>query len=397
MDEGGSIASDMPIAMGQISQLVETKNALKPLKQRFLLWGVRDLQSFSLSSIVATSFGLLLALSLVSVSTLAMDQRHSADFTPTAYIYLPFVVRQTTPSPPQWLSYVNYYRELAGLPSVVENSSWSYGNWLHARYMVKNDVVQHTEDSDNPWYTPEGLAAAQSSNLVGHYDASASDEFAVDAWMQAPFHALGILDPQLLQVGYGSYREADGGLQMGAGLDVLRGLGTVPPSVRFPIKWPSEGKIVPLTSHWGEYPSPLTSCPGYSAPTGLPIILQIGPGHLVPNVTSHSFMQGNSPLEHCVFDETSYSNPDRQQQDLGRSILNSRDAIVLIPRFPLLPGTSYTVSITVNGQTHTWSFTVSRTAETNLIASEWEIPRLNHALTFRDGESESREIQSKIR
>jgi hypothetical protein len=50
---------------------------------------------------------------------------------------------------------------------------------------------------------------------------------------------------------------------------------------------------------------------------------------------------------------------------LGRNILNARDAVVLIPRDPLTPGTRYTVSITVNGQTHAWSFTVSDSVGTD--------------------------------
>ena len=322
---------------------------------------------------------------------------YGAELTPAARIYLPIVIRQPTPTPTAtptvrptptptstptstpplsgWLAQVNSYRAMAGLPAVTENTSWSYGNWLHGRYMVKNDVIQHSEDPSNPWYTPAGSAAAQASNLTCSYGVDASDEYAVNSWMQAPFHAIGMLDPALLRVGYGSYREADGGLQMGAGLDVIRGLGSIPPSVEFPIRWPSDGTSVPLTRHWGEYPSPLTSCPGYSAPSGLPIILQIGPGNLVPNVTSHSFMRGSAPLDHCVFDETNYANPDSSQQSLGRSILDFRDAIVLVPRDPLTPGASYTVSITANGQAHTWSFTVSNTAETASAVEHELVPR----------------------
>jgi len=341
--------------------------------------------------VIVALFGLLSTFFLlVSLSTYTSAYSYIAEFTPTAYVYLPFVAKQPTPTPtatptsppPGWLIYVNYYRGMAELPPVTENASWSYGDWLHARYIVKNDVVQHTEDPSNPWCTPEGLAAAQASNLTSHYDVNASDEYAIDSWMQAPFHAVAVLDPQLLQVGYGSYREADGGLQMGAGLDVIRGLGSIPLFVEFPVKWPSDGASVPLTLHWGEYPSPLTSCPGYSSPSGLPIILQIGPGNLIPNVTSHSFMQGSTPLEHCVFDETSYSNPDGSQQRLGRGILNSRDAIILIPRNPLTPGASYTVSITVSGQTHTWSFTVSSTAKTVSIVNYELAPRLGSTGTF---------------
>lgn len=286
-------------------------------------------------------------------------------------VYIPVVVRQPAPTPtptppaPEWLAYVNDYRAMAKLPRVTENPDWSYGDWLHGRYSVKNDVLAHTEDPDNSWYTPEGSAAAQSSNLAGHSAVDPSDEWAIDAWMQSPFHAVGVLDPQLLKVGYGSYREADGGLQMAAGLDVLRGLGSLPPGVTFPVKWPSDGAFVPLTSHWTSYPSPLTGCAGYVTPTGLPIILQIGAGDLSPNVSGSSFLRGSTPLAHCVFSELTYTNPDSTQQSLGRNILNARDAVVLIPRDPLTPGTRYTVSITVNGQTHAWSFTVSDSVGTD--------------------------------
>jgi hypothetical protein len=100
-------------------------------------------------------------------------------------------------------------------------------------------------------------------------------------------------------------------------------------------------------------------------PSGLPIILQIGPGNLTPSVTAHSFIQGTTALEHCVFDETNYTNPDSSTQNTGRNILNSRDAIVLIPRAPLTPGATYTVSITANGQMYAWSFVVSNTAQAN--------------------------------
>src|SRR4029077_15652466 len=39
--------------------------------------------------------------------------------------------------------------------------------------------------------------------------------------------------------------------------------------------------------------------------------------------------------------------------------LTSRGAAVLIPQQPLVPGTTYTVALTVHGVPYTWSFTVS--------------------------------------
>jgi uncharacterized protein YkwD len=263
------------------------------------------------------------------------------------------------PTPDNWLGHVNYYRSMAELPPVTENEAWSHSDWLHARYMIKNDHFDHYEDPDRAWYTEEGLEAAKSSDLACHYDVNTDDLWAIDAWMQGPFHAIGIVDPALHVVGFGSYREEVGNLQMGAALDVIRGIGDIPPSVEYPVKWPSDGMIVPITEHWGEWPDPLTSCPGYIAPSGLPIILQIGPGNLIPSVSGHSFKQDGAGLDHCVFDETDYANPDSGLQKLGRNILDTRDAIILIPRDPLIPGTSYTASITANGLVHTWSFTVS--------------------------------------
>lgn len=284
-------------------------------------------------------------------------------------VYLPVIFQGISgqippgPTPPPedagWLSYVNYYRALAGLSPVAENSSWSDGGWLHARYMVKNDYVSHSEDPQKPWYTPEGDQAARTSNLMASSNNASSDYDAIDLWMQAPFHAVGILDPELGVVGYGSFREADGGLQMGAALDVIRGLLGAQTELSFPVAWPGEGTTVPLSAYFTEYPDPLTSCPGYQAPSGLPIILQLGAGNIKPNVTAYSIKLHGEVLDACVFDETSYQNPDPDARRLGRSILDSRDAIVLIPRLPLSPGETYTVSITANGQTYRWSFNIA--------------------------------------
>jgi hypothetical protein len=63
------------------------------------------------------------------------------------------------------------------------------------------------------------------------------------------------------------------------------------------------------------------------------------------------------PLDHCLFTETTYTNPDPSQQSLGRTVLGARDAIVVMPRSPLVAGHQYSVSLTVNGVTHSWSFT----------------------------------------
>ena len=282
-------------------------------------------------------------------------------------IYLPLVMKGacTSAAPPagNWLAYVNYYRALACLPAVTENLAYTDGDQKHAKYMVKHDYLGHDEPF-GPDSTPEGAAAAAASNVMVSSDVNATDNYAIELWMRGPFHALGILDPKLQQTGFGSYREAIGLYHMAAALNVISGLGSLPTSVTFPVKWPGDGLTVNLKSFDGfESPDPLTSCPpGYAAPTGLPIILQLGTGNAIPfgdpsPVTAYSIKQGAVTLESCEFDENNYTNPT--YQSLGRSILDARDAIVLIPRYPLAQGGTYTVSITANGQTYTWSFSVS--------------------------------------
>lgn len=251
---------------------------------------------------------------------------------------------------------------MAHLPPLTHNAQWSDGATKHARYMVKNDYIGHDEDPSNPWFTPEGREAARSGNVLVSSDINMRAEEAIDMWMQGPFHAVGILDPALHATGFGVYREAIGVRHFGATLDVLRGRSAVPATVSFPVMWPGDGATVHLTTFLGnEFPDPLSSCPGYTAPTGLPIIVQLGTGTLTPQVTAHAFRQGTVELPHCLFDETTYVHPDPTFQSWGRAILNARDAVILIPRDPLEPGAHYTVSLTVNGQFFTWTFSVAET------------------------------------
>jgi Ca2+-binding RTX toxin-like protein len=276
---------------------------------------------------------------------------------------------------PEWLATINFHRTATNLPPVRENPIAGLGAVAHSKYMVKNGVT-HYEDPGNQWYTPEGAKAGASGNVAGGFGHNTTDVDDIEGWLRAPFHAAGILDPYLTEVGYGAYREAGGGITTGATLVLQGEYGSVPSSVKFPITWPGDGQIIPASIRdyeGGEWPDPLTSTgnPSYTAPSGLPLLLQLGTGDLTPNVTAHSFSRGGTQLAHAVFDETNYINPNNgvleaygpgsgfnNDQEVGRSLLNSNDMVLLVPRDPLLPGETYTASITANGQTYTRSFTV---------------------------------------
>jgi hypothetical protein len=266
---------------------------------------------------------------------------------------------------PEWLARVNAYRALANLPPVSENPAWSAGAYEHSRYVVKNNEIAHNQDPAKPYATPAGAEAGRNSNVMAHSSLNTSDSAAIDSWMQAPFHALGMIDPRLARSGFGSYREADGGFQMAATLDIVRGIDwSRAASTSYPVIWPANGTVLPFVAYrGGEWPDPLTSCAGYTVPSGAPLYVQFGSGSITPVVSASSLTRAGQPLEHCVYTETSYTNPDGTSQSLARSILGSRDAVVVIPRAPLVAGAAYTVSLTVNGVQTSWSFTVAPNAK----------------------------------
>lgn len=277
-------------------------------------------------------------------------------------IYLPLISSSEELLPP-WLIHLNTFRRSSDLPLLKEDTRWSNSDWLHSRYMVKNDYVGHNETTGNEWYTSEGDIAARNGNVFVSSWSGSSDNTAIDFWMTAPFHAISILDPQLQKTGFGTYREEMGLWKMAATLDVLRGRGALPPIFEFPVLFPgADSQIDLLKYNGGEFPDPLASCPGYVAPTGAPILIQIGPGNVTPVVTTHELrISGGGLLENCQYDETNYTNPNGQNQITGRLVLGNRDAIVLMPRQPLQAGKNYQVMLVINGVTYEWDFFTSPT------------------------------------
>ncbi len=267
---------------------------------------------------------------------------------------------------PNWLRYVNQFRLEANLPLVSENAAWSQGAANHSFYMVANSEASHNENAKSTGYTPEGQAAAQNGNIAVSGAAGVGYTWPFDYWMSASFHALPILDPQLQMVGYGDYRDASSGFGMAATLDIHRGLRDLPPDIQFPILFPKNGGQTWVTSFTlPEFPNTLAGCPGYTQPSGAPIIVQIGSGDQTPRVTSSEILRDGTPIPHCVFTEATYTNSNSYWQGVGRQILDERDAIVLVPQAPLQVGSTYAVTVVVNGQEISWQFDVVAGPPTN--------------------------------
>jgi len=169
-----------------------------------------------------------------------------------------------------------------------------------------------------------------------------------------------MLNPRLTQTDFGVFRDANSSFKLTATLDVSsrRELAALPSGLTYPLTYPQDGgEIWVLSYTLPEFPNPLTACNGLQKPTGPPLILQIGTGDQIPSVTQSSLISSDGSIAHCIIDETRYVNSNQFQQNQGRSILDKQDAIVLIPAQPFTVGETYTASITVNGETVTWSFT----------------------------------------
>jgi len=271
-----------------------------------------------------------------------------------------------------WLDPLNRYRQSAGLARVTANSRFSHGDYLHSRYVVKNlgariaahenlGAEMHFEDPSKPWYSVAGAVAGRAGDVDEMWDphGNASPPWAIDNWMQSPFHRLPILNPHLHSVGYGY--DCEGGvciaaLNLNSDVDPLL---SAPAPLAIPIEYPPEGASIDMNSFDGEWPDPLTSCADYSLPAGFPITIQLG-SMVNTHFTSITLKQ-TAPtvavLETCAFDGNSYRNPDPGAQKMMREQLSNFGAIVIMPRAPLKRG-DYAISIVAGGRDYSWSFSV---------------------------------------
>jgi len=257
----------------------------------------------------------------------------------------PVHLRTTLAASSAWLDRFNNWRSVSGQTPLTENATWSAGDYNHAVYMVKNNLVTHYETAGVPYYTASGAAEAQDSNIFVSSSTGTSDQQAIDWWMGAPFHAMAMMDPRLTQTGFGSYRDSTTSpWQMGAALDVVQGNSFT--GGQFPVFFPGNGSTEPLTAYSGnEFPDPTSACPGYA---GLPVFIEVG-GNVSTVATVHTITTGGTVLDTCAIDSSNTT--------LG-SYLKQRGGVIVMPRTPLQTGASYTVALTVNAVPYTWTFSV---------------------------------------
>jgi hypothetical protein len=280
-------------------------------------------------------------------------------------------------SEPEWLALLNWYRKLCGLEPVSEDSKLSAGDQAHVRYLLTNysealrdgampGGEMHEERDGSPGYTPDGARAGKQSDVDfvywhGHQPAGLVN-FAILDWISGAFHRLPLLNPNLRRVGY--YDFCGGGICVAA-MNAIGGADAsgVRQSFPRPLQFPPADAGIDLRTFENEWPDPLTACPGFAAPTGLPITLTLG--SFVPAKLERFSLQSVSPdgatskVEVCGFDATTYVNPESYGQSAGRQVLAASGSVAVIPRRPLTRGAAYSVKMTVNGREYDWTFTVN--------------------------------------
>ncbi|MCU1391093.1 MAG: hypothetical protein JWL72_4431 [Ilumatobacteraceae bacterium] len=251
-----------------------------------------------------------------------------------------------------WLTTVNYFRSMSGLPAVTENASLSASAVKHSCYMLQNGIT-HYEDPTKPGYTTDGEAAGRNSNVAVSSVFNESARSHIELWMTGPFHAIGVLRPNLKTVGFGQCdnQNTPTPWHSGATLDVLDGLGSLSPQPA-PILFPGNGSTTSLYRFITESPNPLDYC-GWSGQAGLPIIAMMPEGFSANPTATLSNSTGSQDI--CVLSS-------KNTADTAKLLLNGNNAVVIVPRAQLTPD-KYNVSITTSARTVNWSFTVDPNAK----------------------------------
>jgi hypothetical protein len=271
--------------------------------------------------------------------------------------------QQTLDRDAGWLDTLNWYRVASGLPPVTENTVWSAGLEAHIAYLANTPqqyrvgeyANAHMENPASPFYSPEGDAAGRTSNLTFH---SESDQAAINLWMAAPFHAIGVLRSGLKEVAF--YRDPVTGA---AGLDVVRGL--EPTYKSDLVLFPGPGSTIELQSFLSESPNPLETC-GYDGSAGLPLVA-ILPAKPDPEATATVTDVTGTVVPTCIVSEHTYVSTDPVYGPTGLSLLRA-GTLFIIPR-DALSSPRYMVNLTQPGRADiSWSFNVAENdgVETNL-------------------------------
>jgi uncharacterized protein YkwD len=271
----------------------------------------------------------------------------------------------------QILNRVNAFRKLAGLPPVTVDPNLSQGCVSHANYLLLHQgelsgkgLNPHEESSGSAGFTEAGRRAARSAviSMSRGFVRTGWPASAVDLWMATFFHRIPILNPALKRIGIGYTAEGGTGFRHVV-MDVHQGVAWSPRQRGQPIDpvlFPADQQEgVPLLFAFGtpEVPNPIPHG-GDRAHSGYPVTVTFPGRSALGNATAvlHLASPGKRADSSASEIPVWLSTPQQPALDSVRQ----GNTICLIPKAPLMPGTTYrvTVQATVGGRSweKTWSF-----------------------------------------
>lgn len=266
-------------------------------------------------------------------------------------------------SAPNWLELVNRYREASGLAPVSYEPAWDAGLLAHFTYLSKTPASlftgayrsEHTENPASPYYSAAGAREGAASDLLIGAPENWGPLQYINDWLEAPFHALGILNPTLGKVAFAE-SEGDGGI------DILQGINEHP-RAKGPVLFPGPGMSTDLTTYKSELPSPLQTCNWTEgALYGLPLIAELT-ASAESGLTASLDLPGGAVATKqngglCVVDSNDYQTTDTVYGPTGAKLLATYHAVFLIPRAPLVKGTYVATIDQPDRASVSWSFHV---------------------------------------
>lgn len=275
-------------------------------------------------------------------------------------------------APPAWLVTLNRLRRASGSGPAYWDVAGDRDAALHARWMARNNTICHCETKGTPGYSAKGDAVGARSwlTLGGSSDRVVTDPAnGVRGLTAAPFHSLGMMSRTLVGVSFATARYGSAASVVIYGVDTADiysdpGLQTAP---RQPLTYPGAGATVPAAFRLSpnESPDPHAPCGRAYAPnrSGAPVWASWGVrsgGDSAPapvSLVAATLTSGGKKLAVCAYDG---AHAKSRGGALMASVLQEYQAVVIVPRAPLLPGRRYTASVRTNLGTRTWSFAVGR-------------------------------------
>ena len=271
------------------------------------------------------------------------------------------------------LSLIQGIRQSLGLDSLSIDPSLQSAVAGHARYLLKNRSGGHLETASSPGFlgrTPSDRASAfgfsgdllvEDVAVLTRSGRESSDVVAresVVGLFEAPYHRLPFLNPSLTHIGI-SIQELRGRTSATATVLLFGGMNSRMPSAPTVVS-PFDGQTgVPCLWRGDEIPDPLRLHENVRLPVGFPLVFAHFPKSSDGGPTRAIRFDGAS-----LRDANGRNVPILTNSPLYDGELRGQ-AIVIIPRDPLLPGTFYRATVTArNGEgmpiSRTWKFQTAR-------------------------------------